>query len=340
MSNYYQFESNFETGNFTEWTAGEASDAEARLSVDFYADFVNRYPFFIDPIPFRGSYMLHGDLSISGTADAYVQDTTFATALGGTAALRFYFQATSDLVMAASDRLTIAALQSTTPTDEVVICLRNSAGTYQLLISETSAGATVVATPVSLGVWHCVEVVCVVDTGPNDGAVDFYLDGALVGSLASLDQAALIHLRMGIMGKDAGTTAGHLLFDAVAGGIARIGPYRSRWEELMIATKSIFLAQGPGTVQSYTLVSGGGVDNHLTLYDMDKLPLPIGAEFIAPPIANEYAFQAVNGATKHIYFNRGLYAVMSGTAPRAAIRFGQAHQDVGLVSSHAMRRDR
>lgn len=335
---YYSYEANLETGDATEFSAGE-TDTESRLSVDFYSDLARRFPYFKDPLPYRGSYLLHSDLSISGTADGYVQDTTLATALGGTVWLRFYVQVTSDLVMATSDRLTIAAFQSVGPVDEAVICIRNNAGVYEILASETSAGATVRASALTLGVWHLVEVGLVVDSGGADGTLAFYLDGFQVGStVATLTQAAITQLRLGSMGKDAGTTAGHIFFDHIAGHSTRIGGHRARNQEVFTVTKSIFLAQGPGRVDEYELIDGGGSDAHLTLYDMDILPLLVGTSFAAPPLSSAAPFQMVTGPRRKFHFNRGLYVVLSGTAPRGTIKFGARQEAPAPLFEYAMRR--
>jgi hypothetical protein len=335
---FYQYESNFESGDGSEWSAGE-TDTESRLSVDFYADLARKYPYYTDPLPYRGSYMLHGDLSISGTADGYVQDTTLATALAGTVWLRFYVKVTTDLVMAASDRFTIAAFQSAGPVDEAVVCIRNNAGAYEILISETSAGATVVASGLTLGGWHMVELGCVVDSGGgNDGTSAFYLDRYLQGTLTTVDQAAFTQLRMGIMGKDAGTTAGHVFFDAVVGHTAQIGGNRARNQEVMGVTKSIFLAQGPGRVDEYTLGTGAGQDDHMTLYDMDKLPLLAGTPQLGPSLGGSAPFQSVIGPRRKIYFNRGLYVVVSGTSPRGSIKFGGRQESIQPLLQYALKR--
>jgi hypothetical protein len=335
---YYQYESNFETGDATEWSAGE-TDTESRLSVDFYADLAVKYPYYSDPLPYRGSYMLHGDLSIAGNADGYVQDTTLATALAGTVWLRFYIKVTTDLVMAASDRFTVAAFQSAGPVDEAVVCIRNNAGAYEILISETSAGATVVASGLTLGGWHMVELGCVVDSGGgDDGTIAFYLDRYLVGTLTTVNQAAFAQLRMGIMGKDAGTTAGHVFFDGVVGHTAQIGGNRARNQEVMTVTKSIFLAQGPGRVDEYDMMAGAGQDDHMTLYDMDKLPLLAGTALLGPPLGATSPFQTVTGPRRKIYFNRGLYVVLSGTSPQGTVKFGGRLESVQPLLQYAARR--
>lgn len=335
---YYLFESNFETSDQTEWSAGE-TDTESRLSVDFYADLARRYPYFKDPLPYRGSYLLHADLSIAGVADAYVQDVTLATAVGGTVWLRFYVQVTTDLVMATSDRLTIAALQSVGAVDESVVCIRNNGGVYEILASETSAGATVKASPLTLGVWHLVELKVVVDSGGLDGTLAFYLDGYQVGTtITTLTQAAITQLRIGSMGKDAGTTAGHIFFDHIAGHGTQIGGNRARNTEAMMVTKSIFLAQGPGRVDEYDLVDGGGQDAHMALYDMDVQPLLIGTNPLGPQLSSHFPFEVVVGPRRKFYFNRGLYVVLSGTALWGTVKFGGRQESVQPLLQYALRR--
>lgn len=334
----YTFDSNFDTGT-TEWSAGEAADTDARLSIDHYADMARRFAAVPGVIPYRGAYALHADLSIAGGNDAYMQDTALATAQGSTVWLRFYFLVTPDLVMAASDRFTIAALQSGAGTDEAVVCIRNNGGVFEVLGAETGATATVRACALVLGQWHLCELGVTVDSGAGNGVVQFYIDGYQVGAnITTLTQAALTQLRMGVIGIDAGTTNGHIFFDEVAGFSSRIGGFRARREEVMQITKTGFVALGPGRIDEYTLAAGSSTDSRLTVYDMDKLPLLAGADPLGPPLAASVAFTMANFPYRKRYFTNGVYVVLQGTAPRAYIKFGEMMQSASQIAYYGQTR--
>lgn len=335
---FYTFESNFDTGT-TEWSAGEAADTDGRLSIDYFGDLARRFAMYPGIVPFRGAYALHADLSIAGGNDAYMQDVALATALGGTVWLRFYFLVTPDLVMASGDRFTIAALQSTGGVDEAVVCIRNNGGVLEVLGAETSATATIRACSLTTGVWHLAELGVVVDSGGGNGQVSFFMDGYQVGAtITTLTQAAIAQLRLGVMGIDAGTTNGHILFDQVAGFSARIGGFKSRWEEVMQVTKTGFIALGPGKLEEYILSPGNATDCRMAVYDMDKLPLLAGTEPLGPPLANSFAFEVATFPYNPRYFARGVYVTLSGTQPRGFLKFSQQIQDPASLAYYGQTR--
>ena len=233
----YLLEECFEDGTSARFD-GTGSNGNSKLNVRHYSWLASRlqYP---DAVPYRGAYALHCDLSL-GTADAYIQsDTQLDLAASDPVSIRFYFQATRNLTMAASDRFSIFQLQSAGPVSEASIDIRNNAGVYQILASETGAAATVRATDLILDVWHCVEIAVLVDSGGGDGTVTFYLDGYPIGAaIGTLTQAAVAQARLGALNIDAGTTAGHLLFDQFVGDDTRVFPLGQRYPHAMTLTQS------------------------------------------------------------------------------------------------------
>lgn len=339
---FWQFESTFETSSFSEWTS--EVDTESKLDVLWYKHIVERYGRYPGALPYRGSYAAHIDLSI-GTADAYVQETVaFDTALAGTIWVRFYFQVTSNLVMAASDYFTIFALQSGAGTDEAVIGLLNSAGDIRVVAAETSAlaaglGAATRSSPLSRDRWHLLELGCVVDSGGNDGTIEFWVDGYKQGaSIATLTQAAITQARLGAIGIDAGTTAGHLFYDQVVAHTLQIGGFRTRYPQVVQLTKSGFIAQGTGKIKEYALVPGGAADNHLIVYDADRHPILAGYDPLGPELANVAAFDAKVIWDRDVYFNKGLYVQLSGTSPRATVTLHQGNVGEAQIRQYAVMR--
>ena len=334
----YVADQNFEAGGVTEWTS--ETDTEAKLNVRHYTTLAQHGARL--ELPYHGAYCAHVDLSL-GTADAYLQeDTAYDLAADGTLHIRFMFYA-KGLVMAASDRFTIFTLQSAGPTDEVAVSVINSAGVIQLVAAETGATAVGSGRVCDLvqGVWHTIELSVNIDAGGgNDGTVNFFVDGSQVGAqITALDQGAIIQARLGAIGIDAGTTAGHLLFDSVVADDTRVFQPTYRFGQTRTLTKSSHVYVGPGQLQSVTLMAGAATDNALICYDTDAANT--AARIIVPELRN--AQGASDTVTYHVpalagYFQRGCYVALSGTNPRAQVTARQALNSVGNMRSFA--RDR
>jgi hypothetical protein len=333
MSFPYIADQAFEAGTTAEFDS--ETDTDSKLNIVHYTTLA-RHGARLE-LPFRGAYCAHIDVS-GGTADAFLQENDlYDLAADGTLYIRFYFYA-KGLVMAASDRFTLFALQSAGPTDEVVVDVRNNAGVIELLAAETGAAATVRATPLVQDQWHCIELGVNLDAGGgNDGTVDFFVDGYQIGAqLGSLDQGAIIQARLGAIGIDAGTTAGHLLFDALVADDTRIFPARTRFGQQRLATKTGHLFLGPGEVQTVTLMAGSAADNALACYDTDEA-ITDATNLIVPELRN--AQGAGDSVVYHVpmgqgYFQRGCYVVLTGTNPRALVAARRAtDMGVGMVRS-------
>lgn len=342
MSDYYPFESAFETSDFTEWSAGK-TDTDSRMTCDHYSTLVTNLGMYPEAIPWRGAYCAHVDLSVAGGHDAYVQeDTAFDTAVGVTIWVSFYVQVTSNLTMANTDRFTIFTLQSTTPTDEATVSVYMNGTVPQLVAGETGStavGAGTRATDLVLNTWHFVEMGCAIAAGT--GTIAFYVDGYQIGAnITTLTQAAIIQARLGTIGLDAGTTAGHVLFDNLRVTPTRLGPVRNRFPQTVPITKSGFVALGPGKVDMYALVAGGGADNHMAVYDTDILPYTNVSDMLGPVLANGNPFESVPFLfpARSGYFGKGCYVLLTGTAPRATVTMGMYNSTVGTIKNYAVRR--
>lgn len=340
-SDFFPFEANFQTSNFTEWTS--TVDADAKLTVEHYIPLVQKLGKFSGVFPYRGAYNSHIDLAL-GTNDAYMQTTVVTAALGATIWIRVFFQITNNLVMATSDRFTIIAVQSGVGTDEATVSILNNAGTIQLVAAETGATAIGAATrqaEFSRDEYHTIDLGITVDSGAADGQILFYLDGNQVGTtITGLTQAAITQLRVGAIGIDAGTTAGHIFFDNVIQSTdSQLGRHQPRFRQVVFLTKSSFIALGPGKMEEYALVSGGAADNHMIVYDLDRQSLPLG-DMLGPELANAHPYEAKVFAysKKDGYFNQGLYVRLTGTAPRATVTLGHAQVGLGLLRQYAMRK--
>lgn len=335
MAFSYTFEENFELGTLGGFNS--ESDTDSRLDFPHYSTLA-RIPRL--EVPFRGAYCMRVALANDGTpADAYVQeDEGFDIASDGTLLIRFYFYLSSDTVMADSDSFIILALQSAGPVNEVVVTVNYStAAGFVLGIGETAGTST---KPLTLGVWHCMELFVNLDNaGNNDGSIDAWLDGASFTQVASLDQAAIVQARLGVLSQDAGTTAGTLLFDQVVTDSARVFPIVDRFPDQLLLTKTSHVFVGAGTIRNAQLLSGAGTDCVLTLYDTDVAYTSADTAVVAE-LKNTTNSALVDPDQPPLYFRRGCFATLAGTTPRAILHIGpsQTWGSVGRIRHHGLAR--
>ena len=290
-------------------------------------------------MPWRGAYAMRVNLATS-TTDAYLQeDTSWDLAADGTIYFRFMLWISPDLVMANNDQFYVLKLQSTGPVDEVVAGLiYTTAAGLKFGVGETGITSSV---PIQKGKWVCVEVSANIDSGAgNDGTIDYWVDGNAGTQVASLDQAAIIQGRVGVMGQDAGTTAGTLLFDSLIADDARIyGPTSEasgRFVESTFLTASGHVFVGHGVLENVTLTTGS-TDNVLEIYDTDSgntNDISKRRVYLTTSASGE----VVDPAGMPITLTRGCYVKLSGTpganGPYATVKIGKA---VGWGSDGAIR---
>ncbi len=334
----YVADMNFEAGGVTEFDS--EVDTQGKLNVRHWSWLAGHGARL--ELPYQGAYAMHIDLS-GGTAAAYLQeDNLFDLAADATLHIGFWFYA-KDLTMATSDRFNIFALESVADTNEVAVGVINNAGEIQLICAETGAtaiGAGSRQTSLAQGVWHHIGLSVNIDAGGgNDGTIDFFVDGYQVGTqITALDQGAIVHARLGVTGIDAGTTTGHLLFDSLVADDTRVYPVRQRFSEQQMAFKSGHLFLGRGELEQVTLMAGAAADNALILYDTDEANTNDPSNIIVPELRN------AQGASDTVvykvprgqgWFERGCYAVLSGTNPRALVMARRATQGIPALRSFA-----
>ncbi len=342
-TDYFPFEAEFETSGFDEWTS--TVDTQPKMTVDHYVTMVRNLPNFSGVLPYRGAYAAHIDLGI-GTTQAYMESTAVTANASDTIWVRFMLQITNNLVMATSDRFTLLSVISGAATEEATISVLNNAGTIQLVAAETGStavGASTRQAEFSRDEWHCVELGLTIDSGAADGTIQFWLDGFQQGAtITGVTQAAITRIRLGATGIDAGTTAGHIFFDGVVQSTSHELVSHARYAQVVVLTKSGFVALGPGKIEEYALMPGSAVDNHMTIHDMDRqgLAQSFTTDMFGPELTNTHAYEAKVFAysKKDGYFNRGCYVRLTGTQPRATITLGHAQVGTGLLRQYAMRK--
>jgi len=327
--------SNWELGTALDGFWDSEVDTNAKLNVRHYTEL------FASPVrevPFRGAYCPQINLAL-GTADAYLEEA-ITIGLAARRFVRFYVYV-QGLTMAASDRFTLFQFQSAGPTSEVVVDVRNNAGNLEILAAETGAAGAPNIRNADLvqGQWHCVELDVTIDAGVgNDGIIRLFLDGQQVGTdLGGLDQAAITQMRLGTMGIDAGTTAGHVLFDefVVDDGTTRIGTL-DRYEVTRLMTQSGHIFLGQGQIEEAYVYDGDSADSTLELYDTDTADTlqPLILPRLRLTSADRIGDKWLSMGT----FKRGCYASLGGTNTRAWITARIANHSVAAIQLHAARR--
>lgn len=334
---YLQYEG-FEAGTLGSFDV--ETDTETRLDFPHYSELA-RIPGL--PAPYRGAYCMRVNLANDGTpADAYVQETgSLDLSADGTAFARFAFWLSPDTVSANNDEFAIFQLWSSTNTVEAGLYVNyTTANGFRLGIGETSGS---VFKPLTLGVWHMIEIGVNVDAGGgNDGTVDAWLDGSAYTQVTGLDQGASTSGVLGVLAQDAGTTRGVALFDEWVVDDTRVGPIIDRFPTVVVLAGTttgysghVFV--GKGCVANASLESGGGTDNVLTIYDTDTA-YTTDSTLAKLELKNTANSELVDPAAPPLELKRGCYVVLTGTSPRAKIKICPVHYSDGAIRNLGSRR--
>jgi len=284
------------------------TNGNSKITIKHYSQLA-RFPY---QNCYKGSYCADFDLSL-GTSTAYYEEATgMAVAANTAAACRFYFWLSPDLVMAASDTFDMFIWQSAGPASEFSVNILNNAGVITVRAGDT-VGATFRSSPISLGQWHCIELVINTGTGVN-ATCTAHLDNVQMGAqITGITCAALTQGRLGAMNQDAGTTLGHLMFDEVCFDDTRIGPLSNQFSRTRVLTQSGHAILGQASILEADLVLSSANDEVATLWDSDAADTTDLSRRIF-----------VYGQTNRIYVTQGLYVTLSGTNPVFAVKVAEA----------------
>jgi hypothetical protein len=307
--------------------------------------------------PFQGAYCMRALLN-GGTTSGYVIETGgYDVASDGSIFTSFMFLLGNDFTMADTDKLMLHDLESTLNTTSEVACgLIRSGANINFWFAETAAATAETYTlgtlagagqPGScLNKWFHVELAVVLDNaGSNDGTINAYINGREVGTqITALDQAAVVNGRLGAIGPDAGTK-GTILFDRVIADDARVYPPKERFPVVVNLTESRHVFVGPGDIASAALLTVG-TSNAMTLWDTDVANIDDLQGFKTELTITTHL--AVEGP---LHFERGCYAVLSGTEPRGQVILTQdsdtlfvlgplAYNEEGMIRRGLTRKER
>ena len=319
-------ETGFEAGTLDHFDA--ESDGDAKLDFPHYSDLA-RVPGL--PAPYRGAYCMRVDLA-GGTAAAYVQETGDWDMTAGSAELyqRFMLWIDPTITMADTNEFGVLQWWSSTDTVEAGVYINfTTANGFRIGIGEASASSFL---PLTLGQWNAVETFYD-PAGSSASTLDLWLNGSSATQVASFTSASITSGVLGTVGIDAGTTTGHILFDEVLADDAQIYPPKDRFPTTLLMTASGHAFVGSGEIANITLLSGGGTNNVVTVYDTDTANTN-DAGNIAVELKNTANNETVDPAGMPACIERGAYISMSGTNPRALVQISRAN---GYVSDGAIR---
>jgi hypothetical protein len=281
--------------------------------------------------PWQGSHAMRCKLT-GGVASTITENDYFDTAANATIHIWFPILIGTDVTVTATETLTLFQLIATA-TEEVTFGIRNNAGVYEFFCGETGATRTLPFTR-SNKQWYQIEITAKIDNaGSDDGTIDFYVDGRQVGAqITALDQGAITSAVLGVIAGGA-AFSGTILFGGMIADDARIYP-RTRFPgETVWVTRDINAFVGPCTLDAAS-VTGTGTDAVMALYDTDVFS-STGVDFSREPkvyIRNVTASDQSPGINTPVQFHKGVYAVLTGTAPQGWLSL----RDCGnaVVQSH------
>lgn len=313
----FTFHSNFEAGTNAEWDS--ETDTGSLLDFPHYSVLAQ------DPnsvMPYRGAYCMRN--ALGDTNDHTLTEGDIDIADAGSAYFRWYMALSKDFRFTADDTFNVFELQQAGGTVEVSVGFRvtNSSQLIEFGIGDGTAPTSFVHWP-GLRKWVCVELLATISTG-GSGVVTLYLDGAQATTLTSQTHAAAIG--QGVLGSQLtlATTLGTIYYDEFAMDDARLYPFRDRFPFNHQILKTGHQWVGPGYIEGAAFWTIANGDETLALYDTDT-----ATTTDATPVV-ELDATAQTSVGGPLYFERGCYAVLGGTNPRAIVYDVRSNEKLGV----------
>ena len=343
MAHPWIFESNFESGDETEWDT--EVDGGSQLDFPHYSELA-RTPGL--PMPFNGAYCARWQL-ISGLtaaatlseADLNITDTSTAWAKWN-----LWIDPNFKTNITADDNFVIFEWQGAGNVVSFALGMDYTLTTDRLVwASGELTPTTVSAADVTLGKWLTVEIKGNAETG-GGGEIEVYItpDGAEPSSTVttettSMTNIAVTHGVLGVQDK-LGTTVGTMLMDNFVMDDLRIWPDKDRFSTTRQITKSQHLFVGPGSVDNVTVFDAGG-DATATLEIFDTDTAQSHALRSKGYIQSEANEDAQDFSTVPFNVTRGCYVSLGGTTSKAWVSFtpGANWYSDGNIRRFAQRRN-
>ena len=320
----YIFESNFEGGTNAEWDS--ETDTVGQLSIAHYKTLA-RLPY-KNSTPFSGAYAMQLNLT-GGTADAFLTEGDINYAANATGGIRFTICFLNDFAATANDTFSVFELQGAAAAIQLSIGFRIVASSGLIEVGAGKAAPTSFGGVIERGKHYTIEAdINIDDGGSNDGTCNIYITkeneapGDAVVALTGLDQVAVTDGVLGIQDHLA-TTTGHIIISDFTADDTRLYP-RKRFALDPAITKTAHLFIGRGCIDAATILSTTSADA-LELWDSDAADSNLD---------KGYVVRLENGAnssgTGPFFFQKGCYAVLSGTNPFAQAYFVRDSQTPGV----------
>ncbi len=317
MAYPFIFHSNFEAGTNAEWDS--ETDTGSLLDFPHYTVLAK------DPnslMPYRGAYCMRN--ALGDTNDHVVIEGDIDIADAGTSYFRWYMGLSKDFRFTADDTFNVFELQQAGGTTEVSVGFRvtNSSQLIEFGIGDGTAPTSFVQWP-GRQKWVCVELLATIST-VGAGVVTLFLDGTQVATLTSQTHAAAVG--RGVLGSQdtLATTLGTIYYDDFVQDDGRLYPYRDRFPSTYQLLKTGHVFVGPGYIDGAALPKISSNDETLILYDTDT-----ATANDSTPVADLSA-TAQTSVSGPLYFERGCYAVLGGTSPRALIFIMRSNEKPGI----------
>lgn len=268
-----------------------------------------------DMIPFNGAFAMRLSLT-GGTAEAFVNQT-FAIALAARHHFRFHFYMSPDFVGTATDIFNIFEVLAMATVEGSFGLRANTDGTVDFGVGEV-APTVFSSFVVEPGAHYAIEIDLTVDDGgSNDGTINIFItkDGDIrqttaALSITGLDQLAITQFRLGVQ-NHLGTTTGTILISDFISDSERIDT-SNRFANTIDLTQTRHLFVGPGAVD-YVRLMTSTAGHIVSLYDTDEA-IARSSTFVG-----EAAVDLSPVLDTVMQFQKGCYAVLTGTNPRANI---------------------
>jgi len=312
------FQSNFETGDASEWDS--ETDTVAQLDIPSYKDLA-ALPY-RSAAPFSGSHCMRLSLT-GGTADAFLTEADINIALATQSFFKFLVWFSPDFTATADDTVNIFEAQSGSNVAEITFGARIVAATGAINFGIGKIAPTsFTALEAVRGAWYTVEIDTTPATG-GAGTIDVFItkeDDAATTVVSATQVGSLTNLEVthGVLGMQdhLATTTGVMLVDDFVQDDARIFPATHRFTETVLLTKSGHAFVGNGTLENVSLLSGAGADNVLTVFDTDSGNVNDTSN-IAIELKNTANNEIVDPAGAPVYLHHGCFIQLAGTNPRA-----------------------
>lgn len=304
----YKFESNFEVGSDSEWTATVGT----QVSVESYKELARQRNW---GVPYQGAFALQAVFGVD--TDSYVRTTGLTITSGDVDDTRFMLYIGKDVEATVT---TEVAIFQHLPAIAAVGLRIEAGGDIKFGIRSTSAALTTSPITLERGVYYTIELETD-STTTNTCTARIDELGIVVTTANASATASTTEGWLGVIGIGAGSLAnvsGTVTLDKIAHDTNRIYGDAHRFASRQVLTKSGHAFVGPGRITDLTLVSGLGTDCVLDIYDTDSATI-VPDTFVMRLTNNVSGESVMYNGQQPIVLHKGAYVVISGTDPRAVV---------------------